>query len=504
MQQERSEKEETASMELNQTSIHYYDKRLARVSTCSETADAIVPDTFPDIGRIVCAYGTAAMRDQSPQSGRILTSGMIQVTVLYEPEQEGSLKRLTVPISFAHIEECEGIDAQSICVVGCQVASVDVTAVNSRKINVNAQLCFAVEAYCAEECEITEGIADYQIELLSAMQTVTLTEHVQTYPLTILDDVVLQDAEGLTILHSSCMLRTSECRTMRGKVVLKGEAEVQCLAMQEDDTVRMLTNTTPFTQILEMPEAEEGDTVCVQLTARETDCRIEQDELLSYTISASALFSLRRTRGLRQINDLYLPGRTMRMKEEKAMLHSMPPAIAFSADASDTLPTTRHVSHIISAHAACCAVKRSAGGDIQMTAAVHVLFLDAEQRMHALERMLPLSMPCAVSGRVSDVMLTVRASAAGETGIAVNITATGTACAEDRVAFRHITELEVGEPQPKQEQVSLLLRYIEQEQQLWEIAKECGTTMEAIRHANDLPADAASVGHTVLLIPILA
>ena len=51
-------------MELNQTSICYYDKRLARISTCTESTDSIVPDTFPDIGRVVCAYGTAAVKDQ--------------------------------------------------------------------------------------------------------------------------------------------------------------------------------------------------------------------------------------------------------------------------------------------------------------------------------------------------------------------------------------------------------------------------------------------------------
>ena len=40
-------------MELNQTSICYYEKKLAHISVATESADSIVPDTFPDIGRIV-------------------------------------------------------------------------------------------------------------------------------------------------------------------------------------------------------------------------------------------------------------------------------------------------------------------------------------------------------------------------------------------------------------------------------------------------------------------
>ena len=76
-------------MELNQTSICYYEKKLAHISVATESADSIVPDTFPDIGRIVCAYGTAAIKDQTPQNGRLLVSGTVQTTVLYEPENGG-------------------------------------------------------------------------------------------------------------------------------------------------------------------------------------------------------------------------------------------------------------------------------------------------------------------------------------------------------------------------------------------------------------------------------
>ena len=138
-------------MELNQTSICYYDKRLDRIAACTETADTIVPDTFPDVGRVVCAYGTAAIKDQTPQSGRLLISGTVQAVILYEPEG-GGLRRLTVPVSFAHIEECDGLDADAVCAVTCRTAAVDATAVNSRKLSVSVQLCFSIECYCKTEC----------------------------------------------------------------------------------------------------------------------------------------------------------------------------------------------------------------------------------------------------------------------------------------------------------------------------------------------------------------
>ena len=188
-------------MELNQTSICYYDKRLDRIAACTETADTIVPDTFPDVGRVVCAYGTAAVKDQTPQSGRLLISGTVQAVILYEPEG-GGLRRLTVPVSFAHIEECDGLDADAVCAVTCRTAAVDATAVNSRKLSVSVQLCFSIECYCKTECEITEDVALPGIQLRSTMQNVTLIEQARAYPVTVLDDITLQGAEGLSLLHT--------------------------------------------------------------------------------------------------------------------------------------------------------------------------------------------------------------------------------------------------------------------------------------------------------------
>ena len=45
-------------MELEQKSISYCRPQLAETSICTETTDCIVPDTFPDVGRVVFACGS--------------------------------------------------------------------------------------------------------------------------------------------------------------------------------------------------------------------------------------------------------------------------------------------------------------------------------------------------------------------------------------------------------------------------------------------------------------
>lgn len=52
-------------MELEQKSISYCRPQLAETSICTETTDCIVPDTFPDVGRVVFACGSVTASDRS-------------------------------------------------------------------------------------------------------------------------------------------------------------------------------------------------------------------------------------------------------------------------------------------------------------------------------------------------------------------------------------------------------------------------------------------------------
>lgn len=489
-------------MELNQTSICYYEKKLAHISAATESADSIVPDTFPDIGRIVCAYGTAVIKDQTPQNDRLLVSGTVQTTVLYEPENGGKLRRLSVPVTFAHIEECEGLTAESICSTVCRIAAVDAEAMNSRKVSVSVQLCFLTEGYCKAECDVTESVELDGIECLSHLQSITLLEQVRSYPVTILDDVQLADAAELSLLHTDCTMQVSECRAMHGRIIVKGEAILHCLAMQEDDAVRVLNNSTPFTQILELPEAEEGALTAVHMTVSEADCRLESDGMLSCTISAQAIVLLRQERKLHCIEDMYLPGKELAAQAEHPVLQNMPSAQPFTSEGSETLQTAQHVSHVIAAQAVCCGAKRVSESELQIKASVRVLYLSDEQQLCAVQRIVPLTMPYSEAGEPEDLTLSARATAAGERGLLLTVTANGAAATQERVTFCHISALEIKPKESSHNGVTLVLKQINGEERLWDIAKNCGTTEQAIRCANDLPAEAERVQNAMLLIPI--
>ena len=489
-------------MELSQTSICYYDKRLSGLFTCTESADSIVPDAFPDIGRIVCAYGTVEVKDRTPQDGRLLISGSVQTVVLYQPEQGEGLRRLTVPVSFAQIEECSELTADAVCFVSCRAASVEAVPVNSRKLSVTVQLSCEVECYCKTECAITETVDLPQIQLLRTPCSISFVRQVFPSSVTVLEDTPVQDADDLQLLHPSCEMRVSECRAMRGKAVLKGDAAIRCLALQGDGTVRVLTASTPFTQVLDAAELNEGDMVSARLAVRALDCRIASDQLLSSTVTADVVLLARETRTVQKLRDLYLPGQELQVQETQSVLHTAPRPAPFTASTEETVQTAQHVSHVVDAEAVCCGAKRAADGTVQLTAAVQILYVNDEQQLCEFRRMLPLTFSGAAEGELSDLSLEVRASPAGETGLRLSIMLSGAGAAEENDTFRCLTAVQESGAPAQTDGVTLILRCVDGTQPLWDIAKACGTTMDAIRRANDLPEDTDHVSQTMLLIPI--
>ncbi len=487
-------------MELEQKRIVYCRRQLAQTSACTETADCIVPDAFPDVGRVVYACGTAAIGDHAPQNGRLLISGTVQTVILYEPENGGGLRRLEVPLSFAHIEECAQLDSSSVCLVECRVSAVEASVVNSRKLSIAADLVLTAECYDKTACDYTENIADDHLELLSETCEAVLPDEAQLFSFSVLEDILVEETDGLSLLKQSCTLQITECRAMRDRIVVRGEAALRCLVMQLDGAVRTISKTTPFTQVFELTGAVEEDTPDAQLTVRSLECRIAADHSLSCTVNVDALVLLRRSHTLHCITDFYLPGVLLKTREDSASLYSNPEPQPFSAESVESIQTAAHISHVICADAVCCGVRAAEKG-LQISASVQVLCLDDEQRLCSVQRVLPLTFTGIEAGTCLRPSLSVRAQTVGERGLTLTVTAEGECERETPLTLRHLCSVEQTARQADTG-VTLLVRHIAEETRLWDIAKDCGSTRAAICAANDLPSDTAAVSDTMLLVPL--
>lgn len=492
-------------MELKKNKLEYWDSILSRISNYEEGTDAIVPDTYPDIGRIVCARGMLNVKDAAPQKDRMLISGTVKTAVLYLPEGESELRRLDVPLTFAHIEECRGIHEDTCCFARCMLAGVEAVAVNSRKVSVTARMVFELSAYQPTSVLLTESIenGDPSIETQCENWEVTLIDQLSVNDFTVLEDAQLADADDLDLLHASCEFRPTECRAMNGKAVVRGDAVVTGMGLQPDGELRTFEQTSNFMQVFPCEGLEEGTPVSVRLAANSLDCRIEPGGILSFSIGAAAMLCAERSHALCTVSDLYSTTHELQTETRNIALQEHKTVGRLSAECTRDIALGEGVSHLIQSSAVLTG-SPTAGGDGRLNVPVicQGLYQNEDGVVHGFAKPMTLEFT-ADADRCEQCRVQVASAVCGKEGVTLRIRLEGDNIEGARHELRDLTEITMGDPLPSnREGVTLVLRYIEGEEALWDVARKCRTTVGAIRGANGLGENEATVSGQMLLIPM--
>lgn len=494
-------------MELIRNSIACYDIILDKVSTYEESTDAIVPDTYPDIARIAYADGVINMKEESVQNDRILVSGAVNTTVLYQPEGETGLRRLDVPVSFAYIEEVRGCNSESKCFVRCTVTAVKAHAVNSRKMSVTVKLCFEITAYQQSELCYTQSIqpANEQLEVLYQTEDINLLKKVKNCEFTILDDLEWKHSEDLELLHTDCMLKQTEARSNNGRLLLRGEALMQMLMRDDTGAIEQVTKTVPFTQMLDIDGILEGEKVEVRLAVCSLDCVLAPDDMLSIGIGVRGIVLTDEMNTVQTIRDLYERHHELGVQIKQLPIQTCKLGERFSADSSENMPIGMKVMQYLSGKAVCTGIQIESPEQARIKAEVDVLYLDEENSLFQTHRIVHFPVKLSNSDGVppSDIQMQLTLNPSSEDSINLYGVANGVYCGRKNKTIQDITAVNLGEKREKSmPDVTLVLRRVDEGEQLWDIARQYATTMSAIKSANNLPEDTKALKEQMLLIPL--
>lgn len=490
-------------MELLRKTIAYCDLLLDNASVYEENADAIVPDAFPDIARIVYADGMISVKDETPQNDRVLISGMVNVAVLYQPEGQPQIQRLDIPLSFAHIEEAYGIDKNSVCFVRCRVAEMCARAVNSRKVSVTAKLCIEMTVYQPAELQYTEQIQpeDTGLQVQYDTQELTLISAVHGDTFTILDDLEWTNADGLELVHTDCQLRLQENRAMHGRLLLRGEAQLTLLLQDDTNTLQQVTKSIPFQQIIEIDSLTEGEKTGVRLAVRSLDVALTAMGMLSVGIGVETAVLREEKHHLQTIHDLYHTGYDLQVQAVPVTVCGCTLCGGFSADGSETVPLGMKTTQFLGAKAVCTGIQAE-GDQRYAKIEVSILYYDEENCPYQTHRALrvPLHHTMQEMDTVWDASVQTTLSPSGEDSVNLIFSLNGMLCRQPRTAFQDVTAAAYGEAHTPPD-AAMILRRVDEGESLWELAKQYTTTMAIIRGANALPDDQQTTGKQLLLIP---
>lgn len=247
-------------------------------------SDIIVPDTKPDIKKVLEVSGSACITQKLIQQDKIFIQGTVKTTVLYVPDGStvGKIKSLNTSQEFNHTIDCRGAMPDMQLSAEVTSESFDCTLLNSRKVNlrctigIGVKVCNPVTLSVSTDIEGSENIAlkKEKLRIINGTDTVEC-------------QIILREQLEMPsgkptigeILRVTAVPVSTELCMMDGKAVAKGQVKICTLYSSDgdDSTVQFAEHTVPFTEILDIDGITEGMEGEIEYFVNDMYCEIRDD-----------------------------------------------------------------------------------------------------------------------------------------------------------------------------------------------------------------------------------
>lgn len=241
--------------------LNCYNKSCTYSRTREETRDAVVPDTMPDIAEVLCCVGNLLIRSKDVSAGRVRVEANVQANILYKGE-DGAFCAVdvTVPI-FISVED-EAVADGSMASAELKLINLEARTLNPRKVLVRAEINACVNVYEGGKLCVTEGAEeDRHIHARVTEREISLVTAITEKTFALADEMSMPPAaEGVKEpMCAGCECSVDEVKCVGTKLIVKGRVKSRLVMINASGEICRLEPVTDFSQIIELgSEAGEG------------------------------------------------------------------------------------------------------------------------------------------------------------------------------------------------------------------------------------------------------
>ena len=474
------------------------------VQNAEQTQELRLNDGMPDIGRVLGSWGQVLLRSKEWRSGSMSVSGGVMVWVLYAPEDGSEPRCMESWIPFQQSWELPETQRDGNITAVCLLRSVDARSISARKMMVRVGIGCLGEAAVPSEVELyTPGELPEDVQLLKNTYPMILPREAGEKPFA-LDEELSGDAPQKVIYYSLQPEITDE-KVMAGKVVFRGAAKLHMLCRGEDGMLYARDHEIPFSQFSELDGEYSPDAtarVIPAVTGLELEILPEGQVHLKAGLTAQYTISDREM--IEVVEDAYSPKRPVQLQTEQLCLPAELELCCQQVRVDMNAPVQggRVVDTVFYPdHGRTMRIEDQA--EIALTGQFQTLCYDPEGHLQMVqprwegEWTLPVDSDAQVLVTVDNTSIAQGTMGLDSVQLQAEIPVTALTVAQKGIIM--VTGLELGE-ESLQERPSVILCRVGDES-LWELAKRCGSTVEAITKANDLQEQPGF--DKMLLIPVV-
>ena len=471
------------------------------------TQELRLSDGMPDAGRILGVWGQPMIRSKQWSGDQITVSGGVLAWVVYVPEDGTECRSVDLWVPFQMRWDIPAGEPDGVIRVRPILRFVDGRTVSSRKFMVRMGLSVHMEALRPMRYEVCEtGELPEDTHVLRRTYPLRLATVSGEKIFTMDEEFALPDHQApAKILRYMVRPEIVEKKLMEEKIIFRGNLNLNLLYRDESGEIRTWEEELPFSQFDQMDEAVSGEGA-VNIDVLVTELELDPlDQRLHLKCSMAAQYLVEEETMVELVQDAYGIHREVKILEDSITL---PVILEQRTDgiAAEQIVTGKRGQILDATFTPDFPKYHPAAGEGEQcfSGVFHVLCRGEDESVQSAsvrwesQRGLSAGEGCAVDASVIGVGK-IRATETGE-GISLSVPLQIRTCTTVEQELKMITGMELGPVQePDPNRPSLILCRPGREN-LWSLAKRCGSTVGAIQRANKL--DAEEPDNHILLIPV--
>lgn len=478
-----------------------------QVQAQEQTQEVRLPDAMPDIGRVLGCWGQALVRGKEWRGDGMAVSGGVLAWMLYAPEDGSQPRCVDTWIPFQMKWDFPEARRDGTICTGVTVSSMDARCVSARKLMVRSGLQAWGEALEPVDVELySPGTLPEDVQLLENSYPMEMPKEAGEKLLELQEEVPSDGLQAQKLCRLRALPEIREHRVMTGRLIFRGDVTVEAVFHEENGPITKQWQL-PFSQFVDL-DRDYGNHAVAWLLPVVTALELDQGENgdLSVKCGLAVQYVIYDRAVIRVVEDAYSPRRPVQLQQQSLCLPAR-------LDTQQQNITIKHRlreddSTVLDCQwlSGCPQVQQNGEeAQIRIPGQFQILSQDGSGTMQGSvgREEGAWDLP---SQRDNRLRVTVRP--AGKTS--AERTADGTELTQELAVEAEVfTQQGIGmvsglslgeETEPDPGRPSLILRR-KGENSLWQLAKHCGSTVEAIQNANHLTEE--PMEQQMLLIPVI-
>ncbi len=496
-------------LQFKKTACSCLSPALQEVQNQELTQEIKLPDGMPDIGRVLNAWGQVILRSKEWRGDSISLSGGMMVWVLYAPEDGTGPRCMEGWIPFQMRWALPDGSREGEIRIHGLTRFVDARSTSARKMMVRAGVAVMAEALSPMEAQVfIPADVPKDVELLKSRYPLRLPKEAGEKTFLLDEDLTLPGSapQPEKLLSFTLQPEVTDKKVLANKVVFRGNGNLRLLYLSGEGQVHSWDFELPFSQFQELKNSYSGDAHAdVALMPTSLELELDGEGHLRLKCGLVGQYVIDDQEVLEIVEDAYSPNRELNIQMENLALPALLETRRENIYGEQTIPVDTDLAVDLRFYPDFPRQRRQENGvELELPGQVQMLYYGEDRSLQSAnarwEGRLPLdadqnSQITALPSAVPEPQLSNGSgSVTARFQQPLNIFSTSAQ------GIPMVTGLELGEQrEPDAQRPSLILRRAG-DMGLWDMAKASGSTVDAIRRANQLQEE--PVPGQMLLIPV--